>query len=165
MLIRFTAVSAILILSGCSPSIEPVRSEAGTQEMCIGEEVLCNGICTDLRDSSFNCGTCGHECNLTAGQFCSRGVCGPIPYCSGSSDCRSDEQCLRMSGSSVCCRSERVCGNSCCGDRRICLRTDTSVGCAYRCRTSSDCDSRCCVQVAGAEFGGCMAPGPGRVCQ
>jgi hypothetical protein len=56
---------ACTAVAGCIPPCE------GALPTC------CNGICTNTSFDNLNCGSCGHECNVSMGQFCLNGNCFP----------------------------------------------------------------------------------------
>jgi Stigma-specific protein, Stig1 len=133
-------------------------------------------ICTNTRDSIFNCGSCGRVCCLN--QRCENGECAPdgLVICGGvcvntdtdSSNCGScgnvcgpGKQCIY--GTCDCPVDLTDCGG-------VCVNTDTDPnycgGCYNRCPQGANCVNRQCQCPAGevVRDGRCVPEGTCRAC-
>lgn len=159
MLLRSVIFAAlVLILDGCSASVDLPSDRGPARAACADGEVDCGGHCVDTQISILDCGACGNVCEgLTT---CRRGACVPPPSCSRGAGCFADEVCA----GGACCRADQACGSLCCTEGRVC-----SAGrCVPRCDTGADCPAAapCCAPVNGSTRGACVAPsgGVGEAC-
>ena len=100
---------------------------------CPAGQAFCNGACIDVKNDPDNCGSCGHECQITA-SFCNNGSCG---------SCGLSQQCLDTGQGDICCNGACLDGECCsdgqCTDPAKPFCTDNI--CSATCTTSSQCDS------------------------
>src|SRR5690606_20529818 len=113
--------------------------------VCPGDQVDCNGECTDIASSFVHCGGCNQLCSCDLDIFplrvgCENGSCqmvespdGRVAYCDGvcvdlvtdpnhcgacGNVCEDDAICVN--GECGCGDGERSCGEECCPDGQLC---------------------------------------------
>ncbi len=92
-------------------------------ENCDAHEMLCNGVCTDIKHSINNCGDCGKKCK--ADETCNNGKC------SGCEKTTCDSECVDLTSDANHCGS---CDNPC-APNMVC--SDSKCECAP---DYTDCD-------------------------
>jgi len=118
----------------------------GCCSSCPPPNKICNGVCTDIRGDSSNCGACGNVC--APNTSCCSGTCSDL-----TSDPNNCGDCgapcppgTCCAGGSGCCPDSSCCGNGCCAVGDVCCGGQCCAGtcCGGKCCSGSCCGSGCC---------------------
>ena len=170
----------VVILAGSGAAIAFTKLLASS---CSSSQTSCNGICTNIKNDSKNCGSCGNACrlgeNCVSGTCCftCNGICKDLQNdssncgscgnaCQSNSICRGGTcECIYETCGSVCCQSGYSCaGGMCCpSGQKNCNGTcmDTSVNhdhcgsCNAYCGPTSTCIGGTCHCIYASCTDGC----------